>query len=240
MKLKLFGLSALLVLCLAATAPAGQSAPAGDKKGQNISDQKAASSESAAAVSNNALASRLAVYARQAKSPMALAAAAQIFATSALEDVKKAKTDENGAAVPAVPGEKAPDAQALFAEALAMAKEQQNLALADLIDKQAKASGQTKGRAGGAARHIDTVLAGKTDMYRVTFRGGESARVAAVADGNQDIDIHIYDENGNFITKDDAFDSTPICAWTPKWTGEFTIKVKNNEKSSVRYILMTN
>jgi hypothetical protein len=235
MKWKLLGLMVLLVFTFAATALAAQS-----EEKQNSADQKGTMSEAATDVSNNALAARLAVYAREAKSPMALATAAQIYASCTLDDAQKTKTDEKGAVVPSVSDEKAPAASALFAEAVAMAKEQQNVALAELIDKQAKASGQTKGRSSGATRHVDMVKAGTRDVYEITFRGDEVAMVAAESRNGADIDLHIYDENGNLIEKDTDTDGVPVCLWTPRWTGKFTVKVSNPTSNDLRYTLMTN
>jgi hypothetical protein len=234
MKLKLLGLSALLVLCLAATAPAA------DQQGENISDQEVPMTEAATAVANNALAAQLADHARQTQSPMALAVAAQMLATYAVEDAPMAKTDESGAAVPSVPGEQEPDAQALFAEAVAMAKEQQNVVLADLIDKQAQASGQTRGRVRGTVRHVDVVRGNSRDVYRVTFRGGTPAVVTARSTRRENIDLYIYDQNNRLIRRATSYGGAPISRWTPKWTGQYSVQVVNRTGRNVNYTLVTN
>jgi hypothetical protein len=72
------------------------------------------------------------------------------------------------------------------------------------------------------------------------FRGGETAIVAAKAGNGEDIDLLIYDENGNEVERDRSTDDVPVCIWTPKWTGEFTIKVDNQARNDVTYVLMTN
>ena len=73
----------------------------------------------------------------------------------------------------------------------------------------------------------ECVLAHSTDTYRVTFTGGEEAMVMVIGDGDTDLDLYIYDENGNLIESDTDRSDTMICTWTPKWTGKFTIKIKN-------------
>jgi hypothetical protein len=73
----------------------------------------------------------------------------------------------------------------------------------------------------------ECVLAHSTDTYRVTFKAGVEAMVLVSGDGDTDLDLYIYDENGNLIDSDTDSMDTMICTWTPKWTGKFTIKIKN-------------
>ena len=95
------------------------------------------------------------------------------------------------------------------------------------------------GVVGGARVTNETIYARGSDVYHFTFRGGVPARVVAHADG-EDIDMYVYDEGGHLITKDTLPDDTPVCTWTPCWTGSFTIKIKNCEDSDVRYAIRTN
>jgi hypothetical protein len=80
---------------------------------------------------------------------------------------------------------------------------------------------------GGAKSAVHQVLAHDTDHFNVTFRADEEATVMISGDNDTDLDFYIYDENGNLITSDT--DSTDDCVltFTPKWTGEFRIEVKN-------------
>ncbi|BCM93091.1 hypothetical protein IAD21_04979 [Abditibacteriota bacterium] len=91
----------------------------------------------------------------------------------------------------------------------------------------------------GPTDHDDTVEEGKIDVYRIRFTGGEKAMVRAKAHGD-DIDLYIYDTHDNLIEKDVDDDDVPVCIWTPKWTGEFKVKIVNNESRSVDYKLETN
>ena len=86
--------------------------------------------------------------------------------------------------------------------------------------------------------HRDSVRANTTDVYHITFYGGEGAMVGAT--GNGDIDIMVYDSSGKLVAKDVEDDDTPVCTWTPRRTQRYTIKVINNEDYRVAYTLLSN
>lgn len=111
-----------------------------------------------------------------------------------------------------------------------------NKALLALIKQQ----GGERGRVGGPTVHDDYVKANTTDIYDVTFRGGEYARVTVNGDGDTDLDLYVYDENGNLIDSDTDRTDYCICTFTPKWTGVFKIKIKNLGNVYNRYRLTTN
>lgn len=111
------------------------------------------------------------------------------------------------------------------------------LALADGID--VAASGH-RGAVGGASRWTETVKANTTDVYRIRFAAGQTAAVFVSGDGDTDLDLYIYDENGNLITKDDDYTDDCYCSWTPRWTGTFVIKIKNRGNVYNRYVIYTN
>ena len=95
------------------------------------------------------------------------------------------------------------------------------------------------GAVDGPTDHDDTVEEGKTDVYRIRFTGGKQAIVRAKAHGD-DIDLFVYDTHDNLVEKDTDDDDVPVCIWTPKWTGQFKVKIINNEKHDVDYKLETN
>ena len=86
--------------------------------------------------------------------------------------------------------------------------------------------------------HQDTVKANHIDVYEITFYGDEDAMIGATGDG--DIDIEIYDEDGDLVIKDVLDDDTPICIWMPETTHKYTIHVINNEDYAVDYTLLSN
>ena len=61
--------------------------------------------------------------------------------------------------------------------------------------------------------------------------------VAILGDGDTDLDLYVYDENGNEIVSDT--DGTDQCyvSWYPKWAGQFRIEIKNLGRVSNQYCL---
>lgn len=127
------------------------------------------------------------------------------------------------------------DVPQILADATKFAEGDKNL-LALIRD----AEKATQGRVGGSFYRTDCVRGNDTDVWRITFRGGESARVSVCGDGDTDLDLYIYDENGNFITSDtDGLDYC-VCTFNPRWTGTFYIKIKNWGRITNCYTLRTN
>ena len=100
--------------------------------------------------------------------------------------------------------------------------------------------GATRGAVGGPKYVQDAVRANTTDVWTIKFRGGESAYVVVSGDGDTDLDLYIYDENGNFITSDTDYTDQCVVSFTPKWTGDFKIKIKNRGNVYNRYTMATN
>jgi len=63
--------------------------------------------------------------------------------------------------------------------------------------------------------------------YNLTLNSYWTYRLTAVCDGDcSDIDLYLYDENGNIIDDDEEVDDFPIVGCNPKWSGKFKLKVK--------------
>ena len=53
------------------------------------------------------------------------------------------------------------------------------------------------------SRYSSTYVKAKgTDVYHISFRAGQTAVVTVIGDGDTDLDLYVYDENGNLIDKD--------------------------------------
>ena len=98
----------------------------------------------------------------------------------------------------------------------------------------------TRGAVGGPKRAASTVNARSTDRYICKFWAGELAEVAVIGDGDCDLDLYIYDENGNLIASDTDYTDQCICRRVPSWTGAFTIKIVNRGYVYSNYIIATN
>ena len=73
----------------------------------------------------------------------------------------------------------------------------------------------------------DRVEAESSDRYTQTFYSGESVVICVKGDGDTDLDLYIYDSNGNLVTSDTDSGDFCLCAFTPRRTQRYTIKIKN-------------
>lgn len=147
--------------------------------------------------------------------------------TSASDAVVATQTTEKPETVQYDPGK-------ILADATSFADGNKNL-LAVI-----KSVGDTKGAVGGPKYHVDRVEAHSTDTYTIRFLGGEYAIVTVSGDGDTDLDLYVYDENGNLIDSDTDRTDQCVCTFTPRWTGKFTIKIKNLGNVYNRYVIRTN
>lgn len=83
------------------------------------------------------------------------------------------------------------------------------------------------GRTRGPGIQNARVPAGGTVTLNDTFSADQVAEVYVLGDGDTDLDLYVYDENGNLIASDT--DNLDVCfvRWNPKWTGGFRIVIKN-------------
>jgi hypothetical protein len=89
-------------------------------------------------------------------------------------------------------------------------------------------------------KHQYTARAKQTMSYTITFKGGEIAKLALVGSGTTDIDIFVFDQNGNLIKKGVGGGDRWLATWTPRWTGKFTIIVANRGDVANQFALATN
>ena len=101
-------------------------------------------------------------------------------------------------------------------------------------------NGNVRGAEGGPKYADSRVLANDYDIYNITFRGGESAIVTVIGDGDTDLDLYVYDNNGNLVDSDTDYSDNCVCVWRPRWTGKFRIKIVNRGNVYNHYLLRTN
>lgn len=75
------------------------------------------------------------------------------------------------------------------------------------------------------ARH--RVLPFVTDRFVERLRGGEATTILVSGDGDTDLDLYVYDENGNLVESDTDYTDDCVVRVYPRWTGPFTILVRN-------------
>ena len=61
-----------------------------------------------------------------------------------------------------------------------------------------------------------------------------------VGDGDTDLDLYIYDQNGNQIASDTDYTDQCVCRWVPSWTGAFTIRIVNRGAVYNEFAIATN
>lgn len=177
-------------------------------------------------------------YARANKSLEAYLVALEALANAPTSDARHTKTSDGGDGASDKAGE-APSLETLAAEARTLAGD--NADAQNRINQLVNgAKAGAKGARGGSKRHVDIVRSHATDVYELTFRGGETAEVFVSGDGDSDLDLFVYDENGGLICLDDDQTDDCYCRWTPRWTGSFSVKIKNLGGIANRYLLLTN
>lgn len=184
------------------------------------------------------LAGQLVKYGYDTKTALPLIQAVEIYNRLGVAPQNLSKTDEAGQSVKVSDDTKTATIghtqQQLIADATTFAEGDKNL-LALIRDV-----GNTRGRVNGPLAHTDRVKAGYTDVYKFTFRAGEEAIIIVSGDGDTDLDLYVYDENGNLIDSDTDRTDDCLASFTPRWTGEFTIKIKNLGNVYNEYLLLIN
>lgn len=223
-----------------------------EQKGTNASTDKGKEGGNAAGVSVLNQAGQLVRYARENESPLAMLTAVQMIERVKYQEksdrlgVKKSDVstqsgkDEAKADQKELNSEVTFDTQKLLAEAKGWAKG--NPQITALIDAEAAkhSSTGTLGATTGPIVHHDHVYARHYDDFAITFFAGELARVAVIGNGGTDLDLYVYDANGNLITADTDYSDQCLVQFVPRWTGTFRIRVVNNGYAGNNYVLMTN
>ncbi len=211
---------------------------AAQQMGPNVGDKIDALVDMAWATHRSHLASELAAYGRESQNAMALIVAAMLRGQTGSREVPREKLTEgpDDAGDDKEPREDNSTVTAMLSDARALARGDQGL----LTAIEQVASQESKGRVGKSVRHVDRVLARHNDIYTIRFRGGEPAIVSVVGDGDTDLDLRIYDENGNLICSDLDYTDRNYCRWQPRWTGKFRVKITNLGSVYNRYTLRTN
>lgn len=225
-KLVLF--ASMFVLAIGAMAQAIKDKP----------ELKGESSESLAAVR---LANDLLRYGYANKSTLALIDALQIFSENPTQplnttregsEVDESKTDGKKANVSF-------DYDTVLADAKKFADGDENLlALIDNIDAEAK--GAQRGAVNGPSRNYDAVNGNSTDTYQISFIANVLAEILVSGDGDTDLDLYVYDSNGNLIAYDESYSDDCYVRWVPAWTGRFFIKIVNRGPVYNNYVILTN
>lgn len=208
---------------------------------QTVEEKPALEGETSEALAAVRLANQVLRYGYENQSTLALLDALQILSenpTQALNATKEGEAvDETNADAKKV--KVSFDYETVLADAKAFANGDANLlALIDNIDAEAK--GSHRGAVNGPNRHYDSVNGNSTDSYTISFVANQLAEILVSGDGDTDLDLYVYDSNGNLIERDTDYTDDCYVSWVPKWTGRYTIKIVNRGPVYNRYVLLTN
>jgi hypothetical protein len=233
---------ALLFLVVAQGTLGAGGALAQARQQSNAAEREAAPSAVVVAAQDIALARQLALYGQRTGKPEPFLAAARILAETPYRDAPMTPAPQaaQAGAAGAPMAEKAPTPALSAVAMLAAAREAARgdahaLAVADGIEASLE-----KGRVGGPAVHNDRIYPDQTHSYTISFTGGEAAIIEVVGDGDTDLDCWVYDENGNLIDSDTDYTDYCVLGWTPSWTGEFQLQIKNYGTVWNGYVITTN
>lgn len=219
---------AILCLCgLSIAAFAQEEKPASDKK---------ASPELAALQT----AAGLAKYGYENYSATALIEAARIIAETPVQDLDAQGTPSEAQTVTEKPTRLRLNPEELLADAQKYAgKDKVVVNYAKQVEKIVKGGG-TRGAVGGP-RYGEGRVYGKTYTdYEIKFWASELAEVIVIGDGDNDLDLYIYDQNGNLIASDTDYTDQCVCRWVPAWTGTFRIRIVNRGAIYSDFAIATN
>jgi hypothetical protein len=101
-------------------------------------------------------------------------------------------------------------------------------------------SDSPSGRVYGPADVSRRVSAYSTYTDQILFRGSEVARIVIEGDGDCDLDLYVYNDDGVLVAKDDDYTDYCTVSWVPNYTKSYRIVVKNRGSVYADYRLRTN
>ena len=108
------------------------------------------------------------------------------------------------------------------------------------VEKLVKKRG-TRGADGGPKSQCSLAYGGggKT-QYKVPFYANEPAEIYIESIDSADLDLYVYDENWNLITKDTSYALDCYVRWYPRWTGRFYVIIQNKSRWNSCFQIFTN
>lgn len=233
---------------------------AGEKKSAANQTKGTKKSGASRAVSQAALAARLALRGEKARSPILMLAAAELLAglrEGKGQSTPTASTTPDGKKPTAGKSDKKAS-ELTIADLVDKAREyaRGDKELSALIEKRAErlssrglvfsqGAGKTSIRIKGSTFKIirsGLIRPGyRLTLTNVRFEGRKPARVLVVGDGDGDLDLYVYDgNNGILIRKNTDRSSTCVVSWTPRYTGPFKVVVRNVGRVTEKYYVLAN
>ena len=103
-----------------------------------------------------------------------------------------------------------------------------------------KANQAIRGRVGGPGEKYAYAYGNTTDPYDISFIADQLAAILVRGDGDTDLDLFVFDSNGNLVQKDTDYTDKCYVSWVPLWTGRYIVKIVNRGPILNNYHLVTN
>ena len=179
-------------------------------------------------------ANSLARYGYSVQSASALIGAAEIYARIQTQPMSVQPQRGQSAAATAETPEFTP--ANLLADARRIAgRDATMIAWADEVQRSLNT--RTRGAVGGPRSARDIIVGRDTHTYSVQLRGGERTDITLIGSGVSDLDLYLYDANGNYIIGDEGYDDFGLVWIVPPRTGTYRIVVRNLGNNNNRYEL---
>lgn len=197
-------------------------------------------SDNSGDINNIKLGYQLANYGYENDSATALLQAAEILSQIKMQPLEVETKASGESSSEKAEIESSFDIEKLIADAKKLGKKDKNIqAWAKELEKTSKTS--TRGAVGGA-KWADGFVYGNNGCtyYDIFFRANELAEVTVASYNGADLDLYIYDQNGNLIAYDELNYTDCYVNFVPKWTGNFTLYIWNRNNWNSNFRLTTN
>ncbi len=173
---------------------------------------------------------QVAEFARREKDPQAMLTAARM-----LQQIPVTDSSDSTAADAAF------SSAALYAEAKALAKGDAGLTMQIQVAQSTGSRGVTTSAFGkGLVRRVLDVDGRNAYRFNLTAKGGEPLRIGAIGDIGTNIYIRLSDAAGRQICLDDNAGYAPVCAVTPRASGNYRVDIGNKSAAKSRTVVLSN
>ena len=204
----------------------------GEGLGSNVAPGAEVDEAAVSAMSNMALAQRLATVGVETGDPIILIAAARLAGGVAGSPSDLTPRDGQASATNESPSLHSADEMLVAATAFAQGRD-------DILGLIEDAAAETsRGSVYGSGYYDGYISGGDNLYYDEAFYGGEQAIITLQGHNPSDIDLWVYDEYGNLICSSTGYSSNESCTFTPRWTGEFTVRVENEGHARGTYFTL--
>lgn len=171
---------------------------------------------------------QVADFARRERDPHAMLTAARMLQQVPMRDDAQAE------------GDAAFSPQALFAEARTLARDDAALLLQIRLAQSSGRGVVASAFGKGLVRRVQDVSPRNAYRFSITARGGEPLRIGAIGDIGTSMYIRLLDASGKQICLDDNADYAPVCAVTPRASGQYRVDIGNKSAARSRTVILSN